>query len=309
MNNHDNTRHDLSTDQIRRELRTIDQLNESATRRWRSALTQLFSGDVQMSTDEKAALLGVPAPGRRDLFKMGGFTILGAAVLAACGSDSSSTPATNAATTVGAPPETQPAATDPAPAPTDAPKATDAPTTDAPKTTDAAQPNQDIVLAKTAASLEKLAVDAYGTAAGLIKTPAVLDAAKMFAGHHQMHLDALNGVITGAGETAITEMNHAVFDAIVAPALETAKTEADAVMLALALEEAAAQTYVFAGGALSTAALRSTIMTIGGIEARHAAVLRMAALAQSPLDVFPGKRAFFPGDNPLAGIDGALITT
>ena len=299
MNNHDHSRHDLSTDQIRRELRTIDQLNESATRRWRDALTQLFSGDVQMSTDEKAALLGVPAPGRRDLFKLGGFTILGAAVLAACGSDSSSTPATNAATTVGAPVETQPPATDPAPAPTDAPKATDAPkttdapkATDAPKTTDAAQPNQDIVLA-----------------AGLITTPAVLDAAKMFAGHHQMHLDALNGVITGAGEKAITTMNQAVFDALVAPALETAKTEADAVMLALALEEAAAQTYVFAGGALSTSALRSTIMTIGGIEARHAAVLRMAALAQSPLDVFPGKRAFFPGDNPLAGIDGALITT
>ena len=78
--------------------------------------------------------------------------------------------------------------------------------------------------------------------------------------------------------------------------------------LALALEEAAAQTYAFAAGALSTPALRSTIMTIGGIEARHAAVLRMAALAQPPADVFPSGRAFFPGDNPLAGIDGALIS-
>jgi hypothetical protein len=34
----------------------------------------------------------------------------------------------------------------------------------------------------------------------------------------------------------------------------------------------------------------------------------MAALAQSPLDVFPDQRAFFPGTNPLAGIPGALIT-
>ena len=40
-----------------------------------------------------------------------------------------------------------------------------------------------------------------------------------------------------------------------------------------------------------------------------AAVLRMAALAQSPLDVFPDKRGFWPGTNPLVGIDGALITT
>jgi hypothetical protein len=300
-----NNPHDLNSDQIRRELRTLDQLNETATRRWRSALTQLFSGDVQMSTDEKAALLGVPSPGRRDLFKMGGISILGAAVLAACGS-SSSTSATDAATTVGTVPETTPPVTDPAPTgppPTDAPQATD------PPATDAAAPNQDIVLAKTAASLEQLAVDTYGKAAGLIQTPAVLDAAKMFAGHHQMHLDALNAVISGAGDKPITQMNQAVYDALVAPALGAAKTEADAVMLALALEEAAAQTYAFAGGALSTAALRSTIMTIGGVEARHAAVLRVAALAQSPLDVFASERAFFPGANPLAGIDGALITT
>jgi hypothetical protein len=146
-------------------------------------------------------------------------------------------------------------------------------------------------------------------AAGLITTPAVLAAATMFAGHHQMHLDALNGVLAGAGAQPITAMNQAVYDVLVKPALDAAKTETDAVNLALSLEEAAAQTYVYAGGTLSTPSLRSTIMTIGGVEARHAAVLRMAALAQSPLDVFPNQRGFFPGDNPLAGIDGALITS
>ncbi|MCU1398169.1 MAG: hypothetical protein JWN62_1278, partial [Acidimicrobiales bacterium] len=168
--------------------------------------------------------------------------------------------------------------------------------------------SMDLTLAKTAASLEKLAVDVYGTAAALLTTPAVLDAAKLFAGHHQMHLDALNGVITGAGGTAVTEQNKAVFNALIKPSLDKAKTESDALMIAVALEEAAAQTYAFAGGALSTPELRSTIMTIGGVEARHAAVLRMVALAQTPFDVFPDKRAFFPGDNPLAGIDGALIS-
>ena len=180
--------------------------------------------------------------------------------------------------------------------------------TTAPTTTVANSGENDLVLARTAASLEKLAVDTYGAAGGLITTPAVLAAATMFAGHHQMHLDALNAVITGAGGTAITQMNQAVYDALVKPAIDKAKTETDAVMLALALEEAAAQTYVFAGGALSTPGLRSTIMTIGGVEARHAAVLRMAALGQTPLEVFPDNRGFFPGDNPLAGIPGALIT-
>ncbi len=276
---------DLNSTEIRRELRTVDQLNTSAMPQWRSALQRLFT-DETITTNERAFALGVPSPNRRDLFKMGGVSILGVALLAACGSDKDSSHSG-----------------------TDAPTTTGGGSSTTSSSTTAGEPNMDIVLAKTAASLEKLAVDTYATAAGLLSTPAIVAAATMFAGHHQMHLDALNGVITGAGATAITEMNQAVYDALIAPSLATASTEADAVNIALALEEAAAQTYAFAGGALSTPALRSTIMTIGGVEARHAAVLRMAALAQSPLDVFPGDRAFFPGDNPLAGIDGALITT
>jgi rubrerythrin len=291
---------DINSDEIRRQVRSIDRINEMAMPRWREALVRIFSGEENLSTDQKAHLLGVPSPNRRDLFKIGGAAIVGAAVLAACGSDDKPS-ATTAAPTTGAP--TTAAATT-------APSTTAASTTMAGSDTTTAGGDlpMDLVLAKTAASLEKLAVDAYGTAAGLIKTKAVLDAATMFAGHHQMHLDALNAVITNAGAKEVTEMNQAVFDAIVKPALDKAKTEADAVMIALTLEEAAAQTYTFAGGTLSTPELRQVIMTIGGVEARHAAVLRMAALSQSPLDVFPKSRGFFPGTNPLDGIDGALIT-
>ena len=270
---------DLNNTEIRRQLRAVDRLNTSAMPQWRSALQRLFT-DETITTNERASALGVPTPNRRDLFRIGGASILGVALLAACGDDS-----------------------DPLHSGTDA-----SGSSTATPTTAAGEPNMDLVLAKTAASIEKLAIDAYGIAAGLITTPAILAAATLFIDHHQQHLDALNGVITGAGATAITEMNQAIYDALVAPALATAATEADAVQIALDLEEAAAQTYAFAGGALSTPGLRSTIMTIGGVEARHAAVLRMAALAQSPLDVFPGDRGFFPGDNPLAGIDGALIT-
>jgi hypothetical protein len=295
MNNND-----LNNDEIRRQLRAVDRLNTEAVPRWRDALSRLI-GDDQVSTNDKATFLGVPSPNRRDLFKLGGVSILGVALLAACGSDNAdSSTATNASgTTAGTTGATAMPSTTAASQPAD---------TTGPTTTAANSGDLDLTLARTAASLEKLAVDTYGAAGALLTTPAVLAAATMFAGHHQMHLDALNGVITGAGGKAITQMNQAVYDALVKPAITAAKTETDAVMLALALEEAAAQTYVFAGGTLSTSALRSTIMTIGGVEARHAAVLRMAALAQAPLDVFPGQRGFFPGDNPLAGIDGALIT-
>ena len=49
-------------------------------------------------------------------------------------------------------------------------------------------------------------------------------------------------------------------------------------------------------------------MTIGGIEARHAAILQVAAQGAAPADVFPGGVAFYPGDNPLAGIEGAVLS-
>src|SRR4051794_15243379 len=286
-------KNDLNNDELRRQLRAVDRMNTNVVPRWRDALTRLI-GDDQIGTDEKATILGVPSPNRRDLFKIGGASILGAALLAACGSDAADGPRSTAGGS-SVFPTTAPVSS--------APVAAAAPTT----TTGDKSADMDLVLARTAASLEKLAVDTYGTAAGLVTTPAILAAATMFAGHHQMHLDALNGVLTGAGATPVTEMNMAVYNALVKPAIDAAKTETDAVMLALSLEEAAAQTYVYAGGVLPPPGLRSPIMTIGGVEARHAAVLRMAALGQSPLDVFPQQRGFFPGDNPLAAIDGALI--
>ena len=278
----------IPTETIRRELRAIDRANTAAMPRWRELLHRIIGGDERLNSDETAAILGVPSPSRRQLFKIGGTAIVGAAVLAACGNDNSASTATRGSS--------QPLTT-PAPA-----------MSRTPSTTAPGGAAQDLVLARTAASLEQLAVDTYGAAAALLSTVAIKDAATMFVEHHQMHLDALNGVITAAGGQPVTAKNQAVYDALVQPAVAAAKTETDAVNLALQLEEAAAQTYVFAGGALSTPQLRSTIMTIGGVEARHAAVLRMAALAQPPIAVFPEQRAFFPGDNPLAGISGALIT-
>ena len=161
----------------------------------------------------------------------------------------------------------------------------------------------DAVLAKTAASLEALAVATYDTAisSGLVTTAAVADAAKLFKDHHMQHLDAIN---KGTG-VSYTTPNAAVKAALVDPAVAKAKTETDVVALAYALEDAAAQTYVFASTALSTPALRSTIMTIGGTEAMHKAVLA-GVLKKTPADIFGGA-SFSKKDNPLAGIDGAVI--
>ncbi len=268
---------DINRDELRRELKAIDADNKAIMPKWYDALRQIVGGGTKMSTDEKAALLGVPSPGRRQLFKIGGATIMGAAVLAACGSDDDGgdTTGTTAAAGEGA-----------------------------------GDGSMDLALARTAASLEKLAVDTYQTGidSGLVTTMAIADAATLFQSHHQEHLDALNGAIRDAGGEEVTEPNQAVFEALIEPAVTAAKKEGDIVQIAFDLESAAAQTYAFAGGTLSVPALRATIMTIGGIEARHAAILQIAAQGKAPADVFPGERGFYPGDNPLEGIDGAVLS-
>ena len=260
----------INNDELRRELRAVDRDQRAVERSWRATLNRLFDPASGMSDAERHRVLGVP--NRRQFLRIGGITIAGAALIAACGDDG------------------------------DGPASTG--TTAAPATTGGG--SMDLTLAKTAASLEALAVATYETASGsgLVKTTAVADAATLFMSHHQAHLDALNGLIEQNGAKAITDPNAAVKSAVVDPAVAAAKTEADIVDLAFTLEDAAAQTYVFAATQLSAPELRSTIMTIGGVEARHRAILAIVAQKKTPADIFPA--GFFKADNPLPA--AALIS-
>jgi hypothetical protein len=260
---------DINNDEVRRELREIDRQQRAVDRSWRSTLNRMFDPTSGVSDEERHHVLGVP--NRRQFLRIGGVTIAGAALIAACGDDS-----------------TTPASTGTTAAPG---------TTMAPSTTGGG--SMDLTLAKTAASLEALAIAAYDTAigSGLVKTAAIGDAAKLFQSHHKAHLDALNALIEQNGAKAVTEPNAAVKTAIVDPAVAAAKAEADIVALAFTLEDAAAQTYVFAATQLSAPELRSTIMTIGGVEARHRAILAFVAQKKTPAEIFPA--GFFKADNPL----------
>lgn len=265
-----------SQDNFQRFLKEADAQQRSLMPRWRDALNRIFLGDEgkDLSNDQKAALLGVPSPGRRQMFKMGGATLLGAAVLAACGDDDDTSAPTSGDTGDGG---------------------------------EAAEGgNLDLTLAKTAASVEALAVAVYTNPAvgEIVTNETVLSAAGLFAEHHQAHQDALNGVVTGAGQEAVTEPNQVLFDALVQPVLDD-PSEAKVLQLALDLEGAAMTTYTFAGGELSTPELRSTIMTIGGVEARHWAALTFVATSD-PAAIFPEGRAFMPAE--LAVPDEALIS-
>ena len=164
----------------------------------------------------------------------------------------------------------------------------------------------DIVLANTALSLELLAIDTYDVAerSGLLEDPTVASAAALFRVHHEAHRDALIGIVEAHGATPVTTPNAVAKSALVDAALAGAGSEADILHLVHDLEVAAAQLYVHGVGRMTTPELRSTAMTIGGIEARHAAVLGTLASFETAA-LFP--TAFASTANPLP--DGALITS
>jgi hypothetical protein len=246
---------DINQDEIRRQAAEIDGEHRRAMPAFRDALSRLFSGDSGLPDDDRArAVIGMD---RRSLFKVGGVVLLGGAVMAACGGDNnSSSSATTGGTT-----------TAPAAAPTTTAAGS---TTSAGATTTSA----DVTILRTASSIEELAVAAYQTAitSGLVKTQAIADAAMLFQSQHKEHSASFQAATKAAGGTPFTQPNPAVLAAI-QPMIAALKDEQGVVALAFDLETAAAESYQSYVGTFTDLKLNMAIMTVGGVEARHAAVL------------------------------------
>lgn len=245
---------DIPRDEVRRQLREADAANRAAMRPWPDALRRIFTPtQPDIPVDAKAQILGVPTPGRRQVMKLGGLTFVGAAVLAACGDDDdiAETGTTLPATT----------------------------TTGGGTTADT-----DLVLLRSASSLEVLAVETYdaAVASGLVTTAAIADAAVLFRDQHDEHARQLQSATEDLGGEPYTDPNPFLKENVVDPGLAGLADENDVVAFALDLETVAAQTYAFAAGVLSVPELRQAIMAIGGVEARHATILR-SVLAQPPV--------------------------
>lgn len=274
----------VEQNEIERQLELADREQADAMPGWKDLLTNMFGRNrTDFTAAQKAAVIG--APGRRQMLKFGGVSVAGAALLAACGSDSNEA----GDTVVPESPDTQAPSTE---APSTEAPSTEAPSTEASSTEapssepasseapseDGAPTEMDLVLLRTATSLEIAAVDAYqaaiDAAGDLGITAPVAEAATLFQMHHQAHAEALQAGTEAAGGEPYMDANPFLMENVVTPALGELTDEASAVMLALMLENAASQTYTFAGSALSLPMLRQTIMSIGGVEERHAAVLR-----------------------------------
>lgn len=231
---------DFSNDELRRERRAIDRANDAALRAQATVLSAAFEDEGETSADDRAQLL-LGGLARRRFLTVGGFSVAAAAVLAACGGGSADTNVPQAGQT---------------------PVTTGLPTRN----------YNDVVLLRTAASLERNAVAAYGAAVGLL-SGATKAAAETFAEHHEAHALALDDQTKKLGGQAYTQPNPVVDERVLKPALANVKTDVDALWLAHALEEVAAHTYQTVVPLLSKPALRQAIMAIGSVEARHATVL------------------------------------
>jgi len=146
----------------------------------------------------------------------------------------------------------------------------------------------DLAIAKVAAGLEVLAVgtytaalDAAGSGALGEVPPAVGEFVTTAMGNHQAHLDAWNKVLADAGEAEVTEPNadlKPVVDAEFAKVTDVA----GAAMLALMLEEIAAQTYLKVLPTLSSPEAIQLAGSIQVVDQQHQSVL-LFALGQYPV--------------------------
>ena len=285
-------------DEIRRETRAIQAAHEASLRPMEDALEQLFDPDMNYSERQKsAATIGSMTPS--GLFKVGGLALSGAAILAACSSSTKTTAGTTgAAATTGAAGTTGATATTSATTMAGTTPATMAGTTPATMagTTAAAGTTpgtgamatagtkaMDIIILRTASSIEELAVAAYQIAidSGLVKTAAIGDAAKLFQAQHKEHSALFQAATKNAGGEPFTMANPAVLAAL-QPTIKALTDETGIVKLAFSLETAAAETYQSNVGMFMDLTLNAAIMSVGGVEARHAAVLA-TVLAQNPI--------------------------
>jgi hypothetical protein len=232
---------DISSDYVRREAKESQVEHDASMKTMRNLVSRLF-GDSSESGIAKADFV-TGGLNRRRFMQIGGLTVATAAVFAACGSDDT---ASDGGTAAGGEGEEE----------------------------EAGGAESDITILRTASSLEVLAVDVYQKAidSGLVKTAAIADAAKLFQAQHREHAALFQGATKKMGGEEMTTANPVVLQSLQGP-LAALKDETGVVQLALQLEQAAAATYQSTVGAFKDVSLNQAAMSVGGVEARHVAVL------------------------------------
>lgn len=150
-----------------------------------------------------------------------------------------------------------------------------------PVNTAPAQNIDDIVLLRTASSLEYLAVDFYQYAIDKGKLSAsTAITAKTFQSQHREQAKQFEATTTQIGGEPFTKRNDMVWKAVVAPLITanssgdvSIKDEQSVLEFAYRLEGIAASTYQSMVSVLTKPALRQAVMAIGAVQMRHATII------------------------------------
>jgi rubrerythrin len=138
----------------------------------------------------------------------------------------------------------------------------------------------DVVLLRTAQSLEHTALDVYGRLRELdVLSPAQDTVFQRLVDDHTGHSVAVGGWITDAGGEEFACANPWLADRAIEPILEALDETDDALRdvlnIAHAIENLAASSYQSLVGSITDPELRMMMMQVGADENRHAAVLAM----------------------------------
>jgi len=143
-------------------------------------------------------------------------------------------------------------------------------------------PINDMVLLRTAMSIEYTAQEVYAAAAATgALSPEQVRLIDAIGADHDEHIEALAGLITAAGGQPFRCSNPFIMERVIEPTLialdDSADTSGDLMRIAYALETLAAATYQLFIGLLVDPALRVAALEIGADEARHTAAVAVAA--------------------------------
>lgn len=140
---------------------------------------------------------------------------------------------------------------------------------------------------RTLNSIEALAVDVYKKliAANVFATPKVAELAKLFMGQHQEHADFIAAETKKRDGKAFEEANSVLMQNIQAQ-LAAATNEKAALGVLLGIEQMATATYLAAVGSYDDLSLNEVTMSVGGIEARHVAAVKLALGQPAGQDAF-----------------------
>jgi len=229
---------EINNDHLRREARDTQVEHDATMGGMRDLVSRILDPSTNATDASKSNIL-LSGLNRRRFMQIGGVSVLSAAVFAACGKDSKKSGASGG---------------------TKGGKGSD----------------NDIAILRTASSLEHVAIDVYqkaiDNASALGISATVAGVAKLFQAQHMDHAGLFEGATKEAGGTPFTKANPAVLDSL-ASRISALKTEMDVIVLARDLENVAAATYQSTVGAYDNLAYNAASMSVGGVEARHAAVL------------------------------------